>query len=113
MFKRFLVPQNFQVLKITSQSAEFKWNRSSGRQDGLNGYLMRIYETSEDDQSVHEVPISNYSISAVNGLKTFKVDNLEPSKNYFATIAAFRVSSNDSKTFGDESEKMYFKTSKQ
>uniref|UniRef100_A0A158QG19 Protein-tyrosine-phosphatase n=1 Tax=Hymenolepis diminuta TaxID=6216 RepID=A0A158QG19_HYMDI len=105
------VPQNFQVVKITSQSAEFKWNRSSGRQDGLNGYLMRIYETSGDGQSVRKVPISNYSISAVNGLKTFKVDNLEPSKNYFATIAAFRASSIDSKTFGDESEKMYFKTS--
>ncbi|VDO10423.1 unnamed protein product [Rodentolepis nana] len=104
------VPQHFQAMIVTTESAEFRWNRSSGRQDGLDGYLVRIYETSPSGELNHKVPIANCSIPAINHIHSCNLGNLKPSTNYSATIAAFKILSNDTKTFGDESAKIYFTT---
>nr|CUU98808.1 hypothetical transcript [Hymenolepis microstoma] len=103
-------PQCFQAMIITSQSAEFRWNRSSGRQDGIDGYLVRIYETSTGGELNHKLPISNCSIPAINDIYSCNLGNLKPSTNYSATVAAFKFSSNIAKTFGDESEEIFFTT---
>lgn len=104
------MPKNLEILHATSSSAEFKWKRSDGPQEQLSGFLLRVYELSEDGRRLREEVASNCSVSLINDENTCKLDDLKPSTNYSATITAFKFPPKGSRMLGDESQEIRFRT---
>ncbi|KAM7537464.1 hypothetical protein Aperf_G00000064568 [Anoplocephala perfoliata] len=109
------IPLHFQIVEVTSQSVKCKWNPVSGQEDGLEGYLVRIYEKSEDGTRLHETPIADCMVPKhveTNAFYFCRIDKLQPGTNYSATVMAYKLSSDYRLVFGEESEDVFFKTSK-
>ncbi|VDM30971.1 unnamed protein product, partial [Hydatigera taeniaeformis] len=107
------VPVEINMSEVSARSVTLKWGQPGGRQDGLSGFLVRIYERSEGGQRVHDGPIANCTTNFANGVgdaNTCCLDNLKPSTNYSITVTTFKKYSRDKFIFGDESEPIDFTT---
>ncbi|KAL5110442.1 Receptor-type tyrosine-protein phosphatase delta [Taenia crassiceps] len=107
------VPLQINVSEVSAHSIVLKWSQPSGRQDGLKGFLVRVYERLEDGQRAHEDPISNCTTAVVDMVddeNVCRLINLQPSTNYSVTVTAFKGHLQDNIIFGDESEAFIFTT---
>ncbi|VDK38045.1 unnamed protein product [Taenia asiatica] len=107
------VPLQINMSEVSARSVVLSWSQPSGRQDGLSGFLVRVYKRSEDERRAHGDPITNCTTALVDMadyVNTCRLDNLQPSTNYSITVTTFKRYSKDKIIFGDESEAIDFTT---
>uniref|UniRef100_A0A915ETC3 Protein-tyrosine-phosphatase n=1 Tax=Echinococcus canadensis TaxID=519352 RepID=A0A915ETC3_9CEST len=107
------VPLQINMSEVAARSVVLKWSQPSGRQDGLSGFLVRVYERSQDGRRSHGHSVSNCTttvVDVVDDVNTCRVDDLQPSTNYSITATTFKRHPRDGIIYGDESEAIDFTT---
>ena len=107
---KYLAPLSMNISEVTAHSVALMWSQSSGNQEGLNGFLVRLYQRNES--AIHQFPIFNCT-TTIEEANACRLGNLQPSTNYSATVTAIRrLPRDDEVILGDESVPINFTTSK-
>ena len=98
------------ISEITAHSVALSWGQSRGSQDGVAGFLVRLYKMNEE--GIRNTSISNCT-TTIDGGNSCRLENLQPSTNYSVTVASFkRCPRSDKLILGDESNAIDFTTGK-